>query len=286
MFGILTFEEPTSRRSGRVVWLCTCECGNRTESVWGTAKSCGCLNHKEKADSHNWSGYKGISGRRWSGIMGDASKRGIDFKISKKQAWKRYQKQDGKCAYTGEDIPFDSSASLDRIDSDIGYSEENIQWVHKIINRMKWTLSENGFLMMVGLVCNPLSGEMKRRDSVKNPKWAGVGDLPNWAVGRLINVASRRGIVFSPEVDAQYLWGLYVSQNGRCALTGIPIYFPENSYKRKFATASLDRIDSDCGYEFGNLQWLHKNVNNMKNSMTREEFIKTCHRIEKHKTRR
>ena len=47
---------------------------------------------------------------------------------------------------SGVPIGFDdATASLDRIDSSRGYVPENVQWVHKVINRMKGTLSDDEF---------------------------------------------------------------------------------------------------------------------------------------------
>jgi hypothetical protein len=40
------------------------------------------------------------------------------------------------------------TASLDRIDSSKGYEEGNIQWVHKHINFMKRTYSQEYFIDM------------------------------------------------------------------------------------------------------------------------------------------
>ena len=37
------------------------------------------------------------------------------------------------------------TASLDRIDSSKGYTEDNIQWVHKDVNQMKMDLPEQRF---------------------------------------------------------------------------------------------------------------------------------------------
>jgi len=38
-------------------------------------------------------------------------------------------------------------------------------------------------------------------------------------------------------------------------------------------TASLDRIDSSKGYESGNIQWVHKQLNNMKQALPENEFF-------------
>lgn len=41
-------------------------------------------------------------------------------------------------------------------------------------------------------------------------------------------------------------------------------------------TVSLDRIDSNIGYIEGNVQWIHKALNNTKNTMPNDEFINWC----------
>ena len=75
-------------------------------------------------------------------------------------------KQNKKCALTGVHIDLTESrkssnvnfelmtASIDRIDSKKGYEPNNIQWVHKDINRMKWAFPQNQFIEMCQLVVN------------------------------------------------------------------------------------------------------------------------------------
>lgn len=41
-------------------------------------------------------------------------------------------------------------------------------------------------------------------------------------------------------------------------------------------TASIDRIDSSNGYIEDNIQWVHKDVNMMKQKMTNIELIEMC----------
>lgn len=40
----------------------------------------------------------------------------------------------------------DTTASIDRINSNKGYSLSNVQWVHKTINKMKCKLSDDEFI--------------------------------------------------------------------------------------------------------------------------------------------
>lgn len=46
------------------------------------------------------------------------------------------------------------AASLDRIDSKRGYTEGNVQWVHKSVNLAKNSLSEVEFIMLCHAVTN------------------------------------------------------------------------------------------------------------------------------------
>lgn len=91
-------------------------------------------------------------------IEGSAKKRkNIPVNISREYIDKLFQKQKGKCAYTGYDLWFSKkgilgTASLDRIDSSKGYIEGNVQWVHKDVNVIKWNLSHEKFLEICKLI--------------------------------------------------------------------------------------------------------------------------------------
>jgi len=69
-------------------------------------------------------------------------------------------KQDKKCALSGVDIGFskktidkhETTASLDRIDSSKGYIIENIQWIHKEVNRMKMDMDETRFIRWCDMI--------------------------------------------------------------------------------------------------------------------------------------
>lgn len=90
---------------------------------------------------------------------------------------------------------------------------------------------------------------------------------------RIVDRCKRKGIKLG--VTAEYLWELYEKQEMRCALTGVPIIFGPRRNKSD-TTASPDRIDSSLGYVEGNIQWVHKTVNSMKNVMSVEEFQDWC----------
>lgn len=90
---------------------------------------------------------------------------------------------------------------------------------------------------------------------------------------RITGGAKLRGIPVT--ITTQQAWEIYESQAGVCALSGIPIAFPVDVYDKTW-TASLDRIDSSKGYEVGNVQWVHKKINIMKNRFSDSEFIDLC----------
>ncbi len=107
--------------------------------------------------------YKGVgdlSATFFHRIKYGAKRRGLDFEITIEFAWNIFLKQDKKCAYTGIDIFLEKvsknqnpdyekiTASLDRIDSSKGYYENNVQWVHKKINRFKNNYTHKEFLTM------------------------------------------------------------------------------------------------------------------------------------------
>ena len=73
----------------------------------------------------------------------------------------------------------------------------------------------------------------------------------------------------------------FIEQNRMFALTGIPIYFQARKDLRN-ATASLDRIDSSKGYIEGNVQWVHKKINYMKQQFNQTEFIEWCKKVVNH----
>lgn len=107
--------------------------------------------------------------------------------------------------------------------------------------------------------------------------WTGYGHIPGGFMSKYKSHAKRRGIPF--DVTIEYLNHLYVQQEGKCSLTGLPLSFEHYGYKHEFATASLDRTDSTQGYVPGNVTWVHKDYNFMKQSMSVSEFIEACRRV-------
>ena len=100
---------------------------------------------------------------------------------------------------------------------------------------------------------------------------------PLWT--RLKNNAKKRGIIVDVSSDQAY--NIFLDQNGLCALSGVPIVFPKTGtrFLAKDGTASLDRIDNKEGYIITNIQWVHKDINLMKNVLIQGYFIDMCKKV-------
>jgi hypothetical protein len=86
--------------------------------------------------------------RLFNKFMKSAKDRGIDWDLSLDDMFSSF---DGKCSLTGWPIGIDydeQTASLDRIDSSLGYHKDNIQWVHTMINMAKNKYTQDQFLKM------------------------------------------------------------------------------------------------------------------------------------------
>jgi hypothetical protein len=125
----------------------------------------------------------------------------------------------------------------------------------------------------------------EQRERRKQIRWKGYKQLSGSYIGEIERVAKRTGKDF--KITPEYMWDLLVEQNFRCAISGVPIYLEVavGSINRKgyqLRTASLDRIDSTMGYIVSNVQWLHREVNQMKSDRLDEDYINWCKVITAH----
>lgn len=139
-------------KSGQLMWLCRCRCGNErhVESYSlrsGKTKSCGCIVFKHGA-------HRTPEGRLWMCARQRARKRGVEFSISpsdiripslcpllgipivvsttqrntkaarRDKSWQRYLYNENR-------------ATVDRIDSQKGYTPDNIWVISDKANRIK-----------------------------------------------------------------------------------------------------------------------------------------------------
>lgn len=137
-------------------WNCVCDCEGTTTSYAadlkrGHSTSCGCKTHITLSNNHGKIGK--IPKSLWTKITSDARRRGLEIEVSHEYISELLSKQSFKCALSGIELYIcsartDRNASLDRIDSLKGYTMDNIQWVHKDVNRMKNIYDEAYFIDM------------------------------------------------------------------------------------------------------------------------------------------
>lgn len=111
----------------------------------------------------------------------------------------------------------------------------------------------------------------------KSIYWKGIGDLSGDYFASVKQKARTRNIDFN--ITIQEMWDKFLSQDKKCAYTGIELDFTLKSRGKLKGTASLDRIDSSKGYTIDNIQWVHKDLNIMKMDLKQEQFIKYCHLV-------
>ncbi len=172
-FGQLLVLKDSGKRakSGRVLWLCKCDCGNTAEInskylLSEDTQSCGCL--KPTLLHKNTDKVGEISKSFWSRIKRGAKQRNLEFKITREYAWSIFLKQQRKCSLTEMDIHLpkyhgkrslpnrgrNHTASLDRIDNSKGYIIGNVRWLHKDVNKMKNTHEEEYFINICKKISN------------------------------------------------------------------------------------------------------------------------------------
>jgi hypothetical protein len=141
------FRGNSSRRSC-VVWELKCDCGNTYHAISeflsnGSVKSCGC---QRKTLNRTPCGSTTLH-RYLKNFRGNSQRTKIFFTLQENDLKTLIEKQNYKCALSGINISFEeNTASLDRINNDIGYMLENVQWVHRTINYMKNVLPQNTFI--------------------------------------------------------------------------------------------------------------------------------------------
>ena len=167
---VIEYDHPKLEINKRTKYYykCKCDCGNiclveKSLLMKNETKSCGCLNNRICSDRPGFTGYKNINGKFWGTIKKNASKRNLSFNITIEQAWQKFEEQNNKCALSGVPITLiykkthkERTASLDRIDNSKGYEIDNIQWVHKNINKMRLDLSIDRFIELCKLINNKM----------------------------------------------------------------------------------------------------------------------------------
>lgn len=113
--------------------------------------------------------------------------------------------------------------------------------------------------------------------------WAGYGEISGFFWNKVVRNAKHKG--FPLRVSIKSGWRMFLRQGRRCALSGVLLHFATSTkfHNEGFTTASLDRIDSDKGYVRGNIQWVHKSINQMKSNLPQKVFVEMCIAVAAHR---
>jgi hypothetical protein len=143
-----------------------CKCGyekvSRKYSIQhGIIGMCRTCKKQEGYNNGLFKGYEDLGGFYVGQLREGASRRNLEFNVTPKELWELLVKQDFKCALSGLDIMTSryinqktliQSASVDRINNRKGYTLSNIQWVHKYINQMKSSRTDQEFIELCNAV--------------------------------------------------------------------------------------------------------------------------------------
>jgi DNA-binding protein Fis len=238
---------------------------------------------KQEYLKSRWSGADEICKSYFTLLRHGAERRGLEFNIDREYAISILHDQRYKCPISGLELNLPilwkfrnkANASIDRIDSNLGYIEGNIQWVDKFVNNLKLEYSNKELFEIVEMI------ENKRLQFNQGIGYT-IDELPYCVYGVVLYRSNNRDLEF--EITMDDLVNQFNKQNGLCALSGQILTIPaDNEDFRKFGhNMSLDRIDSSNGYTKQNIQWIDKRINKMKWDLPNNEFISLCSTIYNH----
>lgn len=179
-----------------------------------------------------------------------------------------------------------------------GKIEKNRQYNKWLVLDEKIIIDKEAKVLCKCLECNVtekylpvfqlLSGVSKRcsvcgysRKLSNNSQWKGYEEIPFAWFSKYFLRQGRKRI---GSVTIEDIYNLWLSQDKKCALSGVEIDFVRNIGTG--ISASIDRIDSNGEYDLFNIQLVHKDVNLMKNSFNQNYFINLCKKITEHYEKR
>lgn len=122
-------------------------------------------------------------------------------------------------------------------------------------------------------------GCSSRKRGKEHKNYQGYEDIPKSMFNRIKIGATERNLEFS--ITIEDIWNKYIEQDRKCSLTGLDLNIGQTNRRRRDGetTASLDRIDSSKGYTIDNIQWVHKDINWMKQNYPQKYFIEMCKKV-------
>lgn len=157
-------------KANTAYWRFRCDCGEllvrAPKGVLAAAlASCRACRYADETgpNSRSWKGFGDIPANHFNHIKAAATSRGLDLNLTIEDLWALFLNQERRCALTGWPLQFgtaktsrplskETTASLDRIDNNLGYVPGNVQWLHKDVNWMKGKFEQGYFLTLCSAV--------------------------------------------------------------------------------------------------------------------------------------
>ncbi len=157
--GRLTVIEKAESHNGYARWVCRCECGKTTEAAGsslrsGGTRSCGCLGRENASMALKMFGIgtKRKSKPSMAGYMKRTEKRGLPWDLS---SYRFEEMIRMPCHYCGAEAKMYNG--IDRMDSNDGYTENNVVPCCSICNLFKRDLPYEGFLELIRKIAQHMS---------------------------------------------------------------------------------------------------------------------------------
>jgi hypothetical protein len=261
-------------------YKCLCDCGKIVNLMASRLKSgqitCGCESYPKGKFAKKYTGFEDISGSYFSLLKYNAKKRKMAFEISVGDVWEKYICQNRKCYLSGMDVYFYNSitkssdrgltASVDRIDSSLGYTIDNIAICHHDINKIKIDYDIFDFINL----CKKISSFSGVNKIVESPI------IDKGYIQSLRHSAIKRKINF--DICVEDIQAIFCKQGGVCAFSGDHLVFAKNYKERKLGiqNASVDRINNNEDYTLKNIQIIHKKINFSRQSFSIDRYKELC----------
>ncbi len=236
------------------------------------------------------------------------SKRGkhLEVTIDEQFIINKYDEQKGICIKTGmkmthkrvydpDRIGVDQNSyhniSIDRVNSCIGYIDDNVQVTNWGYNRMKMDMVEDDFIIWCRKVARyDRSGRPlpKHNAQLTRRSTAFIKERFNTLLNR--PQRSKREKI-KVTFTLEDLLNKYKDSKGICYYTGEKLTMIHRTrgdgdycskVKENYSNYSVDRTESTDDYSLDNIQQVCGIINNMKGEMTEETFIKFCEAIADH----
>jgi hypothetical protein len=187
--------------------------------------------------------------------------------------------QNNRCTYSNRELEWgintDNKCSIDRIDSDKGYTQDNVQLVCFMVNKAKSDMTHEGFLQFIQEIYHkkPL---ISLDEETNQPNIKKINAM--LSVSRAS--AKKRGLIGREEASTHTLTkeeviDISYKQGHKCVYTRHNLW---NSTEKP----SIDRIDSSKGYIKSNIQIITFKANVAKSDLQEDTFMELVKDIYNH----